>query len=127
MIRSYAEFIEGLVKSVTTSEEFTWAEFGILMKHSVLLVIFLLFSTIGIYYLLYKGPSIVYHLMQAPIYKKLNELAQIRTDNQQPNPSMLLSLEQKLLKNKILFGLFFVIAYIPLLLPVVLMFINVLF
>jgi len=122
MIRSYSEFIASLIQSITSgSGDFTWSDFGGLMKNSVTLVAFLLFMTVGLYAIAYWAPVFAYKHTVGRYIQKNEALFE------EGNYAAIQQNKTKITKARVVFGGFIAIVYVPLVLPILLMVINVLF
>jgi len=121
MIKQYSSFISDLVRSITSGREFTWNEFGFLMKDSGILALLLFSMTIGLYLLFYKIP--VFSYVKTVGKQKIA----LNTAFENGFSETVSELNKKIRTGNVLFTVLMITVYIPLVLPVLLMIINVLF
>ena len=124
MIKRYSQFISDLVKSLTKNgEEYTWGDFGVLMKDTLLLVLIILFMTVGLYSLLYFIPKMCYGKTVGVMVEKMNAaFEKAGEDFTEYN-----KYKKKATRAKRLYVLGMITIYVPFVIPVLLMCINVLF
>lgn len=120
MIQTYSDFIQKLVGAIANNEEFSWADFGHLMGNSVMLVLFTLFILTALIFV-FGCPVGIYRKLSNSFVKKI-EAAFKKQDTAE-----YLKLKNRATLCKIAYWVLFVIVYLPIALPILLMLVNIVF